>query len=598
MKHVDCDVLVIGSGAGGLSTAVVAAHAGLRVLVVEKSSQFGGTTARSGGWLWIPGTALAVGHGIRDEDAGLYLQQEAGGSFDAKRVAAFLEGGPKAVEFFVRNTAVQFDMPPVFPDYHAESQGGKPGGRSMVTRPLDARELGSRLKDLAGPLPELTVFGMMLGSGPDIIHFMRASRSFRSAWYVAKRLSRHFLQVARHGRGMLLTNGNALAGRLAKSAFDAGVELWLSSSATCLIQEDGRVAGADIEQDGAPVRVRASRGVVLACGGFPQDPVRRARLFPHVRRGAEHVSPSPSGNVGDGLRLGESVGAYVDVSLPNAAAWVPVSRLRRPDGSIGVMPHFIDRAKPGVIAVLPNGRRFTDESCSYHDFVQAMLRHCTDVGAPKAFLVCDHRAIRRYGLGSVRPFPFSLAPYLHCGYLHRAKTVAELAAKLGVPSDALQEAVRRFNTNAALGDDPEFAKGSTAYGRFQGDATHGPNPCIAPLNDGPFYAIEVGVGDLGTFAGLKVDEFCRPTRSDGTPIAGLYAVGNDSLSIMGGAYPGAGITLGPALTFGYIAGSHLVKQPSDAEGHQLPRGDFDAGPTPAQAARPEPTRARTPLTST
>ena len=242
----------------------------------------------------------------------------------------------------------------------------------MVARPFDGRELGSNISNLGAALPELTVFGMMLGSGKEIVHFMRATRSVQSAIYVAKRLSKHFLQVVRYGRGMMLTNGNALAGRLAKSAFDLDIPLWLSSPAKELITQNGQVRGAVIQHEGRNVSVTARRGVVLACGGFPHDIARRKALFPHAPSGTEHYSPGPTGNTGDGLRLGESVGGRVDTSLPNAAAWVPVSITTRKDGSKGVMPHFIDRAKPGVIAVTADGKRFTNEGSSYHDFVQAM----------------------------------------------------------------------------------------------------------------------------------------------------------------------------------------------------------------------------------
>jgi succinate dehydrogenase/fumarate reductase flavoprotein subunit len=556
----ECDALVAGPGCAGLAAAVTAGHSGLNMLIVEKEPRFGGTTARSGGWLWIPGTSLARDWGIVEspDQARTYLRHEAGNSFDATRVDAFLSAGPEAVDFFITNTAVRFDMPLTFPDYHAEAPGGAQGGRSMVTRPFDGRKLGAHISEIGSPLPELTIFGIMLGSGKDIVHFMRATKSPTSALYVAKRLSKHFLDVVRHGRGMTLTNGNALAGRLAKSAFDLNIPLWLSSPVRELIVEDGNVRGAIVDRGGRLVRVRAKRGVILACGGFPHDVARRKAMFPHAPTGQEHWSPGPTGNTGDGLRMAESAGGRVEDTLPNAAAWVPVSITKRKDGSEGVMPHFIDRAKPGVIAVTREGVRFANEGNSYHDFVQAMVKAAKPGEEIAAFLICDHRALRKYGLGCVPPFPMPIGRHLRTGYLKRGATLAELAAETGIDAKGLEATIAEFNVAAAEGRDPAFGKGSRAYNRYQGDALHGPNPCIAPLKDGPFYAIKLVIGDLGTYAGIKTDEHARALDAAGRPIAGLYAVGNDMASIMGGNYPGAGITLGPALTFGYIAGRHIA----------------------------------------
>ena len=264
MAHQEeVDVVVIGTGASGMAAAVTAASQGLKVLVLEKAPLYGGTTARSGGWLWIPGTKLATEQGI-SEPAGAaraYLEHEAGSHFDPARVDAFIENGPKAIDFFASKTCVQFDMPPIFPDYHAEAPGGLPGGRSMVTRPFDARELGDRVAQLAPPVPELTVFGMMLGSGKELWHFLRAFKSFESFFYVAKRFGGHMLDVVRYGRGMTLTNGNALAGRFAKAAMDLGIPVWLSSPVKKLLVEGDRVSGVIVERDGSRVEVRARPAV-------------------------------------------------------------------------------------------------------------------------------------------------------------------------------------------------------------------------------------------------------------------------------------------------------------------------------------------------
>lgn len=564
-EDITVDVLVVGTGASGMATAVTAASQGLKVLVVEKEARYGGTTARSGGWLWIPGTRLATEQGIQEPPgaAKAYLKHETTTHFDEKRVDAFLEYGPKAIDFFTKNTCVQFDMPAVFPDYHAEAPGGQPGGRSMVTRPFDGRELGKRIKQLAPPLPELTVFGMMLGSGPEIKHFMRAFKSPTSFVYVTKRLTKHFLDVLSNGRGMTLTNGNALAGRLAKAGMDLDIPVWLSSPVKKLVVEYDGIAGAVVQHEGKSVRVTAKRGVVLACGGFPHDVERRKQLFPHAPSGQEHYSPSPESNTGDGLRLAESVGGRVDPTIPHAAAWVPTSITTRPDGSRGVMPHFIDRAKPGVIAVTPMGKRFTNEGNSYHDFVQAMVKACEGEPEVSAWLLCDHKVLRSYGLGCVAPAPLPIGRHLRTGYLKRGATVKELADQIGIAPVTLEATVTEFNSTARTGQDPAFGKGSKAYNRYQGDALVTPNPCVAPLETGPYYAIKLVVGDIGTFAGLVTDENTRVLDAAGKPIKGLYAVGNDAASVMGGNYPGAGITLGPALTFAYVAGMQLAK----AEAH-------------------------------
>jgi len=557
VEVADCDALVVGSGAGGLAAAVTARKLGLDVIVAEKEPLFGGTTAFSGGWLWIPNHPMQSSIGVADSigEASTYLLHEAGEHYDAERIDAFLVNAPRMIEFFSRETAVQFDASAVFPDYHPQAPGGKAGGRSIVARAFDGRELGTMLGKLRPPLPELTVAGIMIGSGAELVHFMRWSKSLASAAFVARRLAGHACATLFHGRGVRLTNGNALAGRLLKAAIDGGVRLWPSSPARELVQEGGRICGARIEKDGVPVQVRARRGVVLACGGFPQDAARRLRLFPHAR----HHSPAPPGNTGDGLSLAHAAGARIDESLPNAAAWVPVSKVPRGDGTHGLFPHFIDRAKPGVIAVTRAGTRFVNEANSYHDFVQALFKAAPDHDEPCAWLVTDHRAIRAYGLGFVKPRPLPLAPHLKSGYLLRGETLAQLAQAAGLADPAAFEAtVARYNADAAKGLDPLFQKGSTAYNRFYGDADIRPNVCVAPIVAPPYYAVKVVVGDLGTYAGIATNGNGQALDSHKRPIPGLYAAGNDALSIMGGAYPGPGITLGPAMTFGWIAALHLA----------------------------------------
>ncbi len=566
MARAEYDLIVVGSGAGGLATAVTAARGGLRVLVLEKEPVFGGTTARSGGVLWVPCNPKSRELGIEDslEEARRYLQNEAGAQYDEARVTAFLENGPRMVEFFERETAVKFVAVPEFSDYHPGAPGGRSRGRSIVAAPYDAGQLGPEVKRLRPPLREITFVGMMFNASQEVSHFFNCTRSLKSALYVARRLLQHAREMLVHGRAQRLTNGNALVARLARSAFDAGVEIRTSAGVQRLVQQEGRVCGVEVAGAGGAERIAARLGVVLAAGGFPQDPELRARLFPH----AQHHSPAPPGNTGDGWRLAQSVGGQVGGDLPNNAAWIPVSLVPRGQGRFGVFPHLIDRYKPGIIAVDHTGKRFVNESHSYHDVGQAMQRACASRGETQAWLIADHRALRRYGLGFVKPFPLPVWPHLRSGYLVRGRTPADLARRIGVDPATLEQTLREFNGPAREGHDPAFGKGSTAYNRYLGDAQHQPNPCVAPLDQGPYYAVKMLMGDLGTFAGIRTDDRARVLDATGAPMPGLFAVGNDALSVMGGNYPGGGITLGPALTFGYLIGRHvcgLAAQPAPAQ---------------------------------
>ncbi len=554
-QAVEFDVVVVGTGAGGLSTAVAARKMGLSVLLLEKDAVYGGTTARSGGVLWIPNNPISIARPEPDslEAARAYLRHECGAHYDEARIEAFLAHGPRMVDFFMKETDVQLIPLPEYPDYHAESPGGRVAGRSIMAAPLDGRELGKRIKDLRPPLREITFVGMMFNSSAEIGHFFNVTRSWKSAVYVAKRLVTHAWEMATHGRAMRLTNGNALAARLAKTAFALDIPLWLSTPATALLREGGRVSGVlAARPDGSTVRITARKGVVLAAGGFPQDSQRRAALFPHAPTGREHFSPAPHTNTGDGLRLAESAGGGVARELPNAGAWIPVSLVPRGTGAAGVFPHLIDRYKPGVIAVNRQGRRFCNESDSYHDMGELMQQHCDSGPEVCAWLIADHRTLRRYGLGYAKPFPLPLGPHLRSGYLVRGRTLRELAAQAGIDGEQLERTVAQYNEGAADGKDLQFRRGWRAYNRFLGDRTHLPNPCVAPVQEGPFYAVKVVMGDLGTFAGIRTDAQARVMDASGDPIPGLFAAGNDNASVMGGGYPGGGITLGPAMTFGFI----------------------------------------------
>ena len=555
-----CDVLVIGSGAGGLSAAVCAAHLGLDVIVAEKEPVFGGTTAMSAGVIWIPGSSHARRAGVEDspESALSYLRNEVGNRLDHDLAEAFLDHGPRMLDFLESNSHLAYALAAPWPDYHPEVADSLPGGRSLWVDHFDGRRLGADFANLRRPLETTMIMGGMSIAREDVPHFLRMTRSFASALYVGRLFVRHLFDRLGHSRGTRIANGNALVARLAVTLKERGVPMLLSSPATRLLREQGRVCGAILDRSGRPVEVRASRGVVLACGGFPANESMKERYYPHLRAGKNHYSLPPRGNSGDGIRLGREAGATFSPDAGKAAAWTPVSLVPRPKGPSEPFPHFIDRGKPGVIAVDGGGARFVNEANSYHDFVLAMFEACRDESHIEVFLVADHRAIRRYGLGAVPPSPGRIGPHLRSGYLLRGESVEALAMESGIDPGGLSATVDRFNRAAERGEDPEFGKGGNVYNRFNGDPGHRPNPCLEPLRTPPYYAVRVIPGDLGTFMGVKTDARARVLDEAQSPVPGLYAVGNDMASFMGGNYPGAGITLGPAMTFGYIAAHHMA----------------------------------------
>lgn len=554
-QKLHCDLLVIGSGASGLATAVTAAHLGMKVIVLEKESVFGGTSAWSGGWLWVPRNPLAVEAGIVEDISAPteYLKHELGPYFNEEKVRAFLENAPVMVEFFRSKTSLQFIDGNKIPDFHGKTTGAALGGRSVCAAPFDGRKLGKELKRLRQPLDVISLWGMGIASGNDIKQFFNSTRSISSFLYVTRRVLRHFKDLMIHGQGTQLVNGNALVAGLAQSAFDKDVSIITNASVKQLNQEGLSITGATVEINGALQQIHASKGVVLACGGFPHDDHRKSIMFAHAPTGKEHVSAAPKSNTGDGIRLGESVGALFTKTLPSPAGWAPVSLVPKKNGAFAHFPHLIERGKPGIIAVNEQGKRFANEANSYNDFMGDLLKTAPHGVTPYAWLICDHRFIRRWGLGAVKPAPMPLCGHLQSGYLVKGKTIAELALAIGINEQALIETVSTYNQFAERGEDPEFGRGDTPYNRVAGDADHTPNPCVAPIKDGPYYAVKIHPGSLGTFAGLETNAKAQVLDQHQQVIPGLFAVGNDMTSVMAGHYPSGGITLGPGMTFAYIA---------------------------------------------
>ncbi|NKJ51166.1 succinate dehydrogenase [Burkholderia sp. SG-MS1] len=564
MADENYDLIVVGAGAAGLAAASIGAAEGHRVLLLEHTGRIGGTTAISGGMVWIPANHKMKDAGLEDSDeaARRYIEETVPGATNDARMQAFLQHGDAAIRHLEAHTALKLRPVRRYPDYYPDLPGATPGGRVLEPVPFDGRELGKDFALLRDPLPEFMLFGGMMISREDIPKLRRVGKSLAATWDVLKLIGRYARQRRRAHRGTTLVLGNALAARLFKSARELGVEIVLNAQVDRLVLDGGQVAGLRLRVDGQDKEVRA-RAVVLATGGISHDTTLRASFVP--AQAGQRSATANSGAQAGGARLAQAAGAAlsppsrgVDDAL---AFWVPVSCWQREDGSSAVFPHTVtDRAKPGLIAVNRHGKRFVNEAVSYHEFVRAQLRD-GDAAIP-AWLICDSRFLWKYGLGRVRPFALSTRRDVVSGYLRKAHTLDALADSIGVPRAAFLQTVQRLNAGAREGRDDEFGRGGNIYQRHLGDADRQPNPCVAPIEHGPFYAVAVFPADLGMAAGVVTDAHARVLRADGTPIDGLYACGNDMHSVMNGAYPGPGITLGPALVFGVIAAQHAL-------GHKL-----------------------------
>ena len=546
------DVVVIGAGAAGMSAALFAAIRGAKTLLVEKTGFVGGTSALSAGSLWIPNTRHASEVGASDSagDVERYLQQIVGNRADAGLRASFLKAGAEAVEVLEGNSEVKLRAYARHPDYRSELDGAAVAGRALEPLPFDGRLLGDALTLVRPPLPEFTLLGGMMVDRTDIGHLLSSTKSVKSLLHSTKLLARHARDRLGHSRGTRLVMGNALIGRLLYSLIRRDVDILTGVSLAKIIRlADARVTGAVLSSDGLSREVGIDSGLILAGGGFSRHAERRAATL----RTEEAWSSVALGATGDAQDKAIEIGARISDEDFSPAFWAPASIRRRRDGSQAVFPHFVlDRGKPGTMVVDSNGRRFVNEAISYHQFALEMLAQ--GKSAIPAFLIADAAAVRKYGLGMVRPGGWGTKSALADGYVAAADTIEQLAQRLNIDPGRLRATVDKMNGFAQTGCDLEFGRGSTVYQNHNGDASAGGvNPNLGPIATAPFYALRLYPSDIGTSAGLVTDDTARVLDSGNRPIAGLYACGNDMQSMMGGTYPGPGITLGPAVVFAYLA---------------------------------------------
>ncbi|HEX9063537.1 MAG TPA: 3-oxosteroid 1-dehydrogenase [Streptosporangiaceae bacterium] len=565
------DVVVAGSGAAGLTAALTAASRGLSVVVVEKDARFGGSTARSGGGLWVPGNSALGRAGVRDsaEAARRYLEFVAGQDVGKARQHAVLEHGPAMLDLILARTPLEFAWVPGYADYYPEAPGGLAGGRTIEPVPLDGRLLGPELSRLNPPyLPAPD--GMAI-TAAEYRWLSLGTSHPRAIWTTARVAAR--MAVTKALRRRTLSLGQALAAGLRAGLTEAGVPVWLDTPLTGLVAEDGAVTGIRVTRDGEPAVIRARRGVILATGGFERNAAMR-RQYQRPPIGTEWTVGSP-GNTGDGIVAGQDAGAALE--LMDDAWWGPSIPLTG-----GPFFCLSERSLPGCVLVNQAGQRFVNEAAPYVDAVHAMYdRHSEATPHIPAWLILDQRYRNRYvfaGMPPRKPLP---RRWYAAGTVFRDDTVAGLAGQIGVAADGLAGTIERFNGFARSGTDEDFGRGDSAYDRYYGDPRCRPNPNLAPLERPPFYAVKIVPGDLGTKGGLRTDERARVLRADGTPIGGLYAAGNVSAAVMGRSYAGAGATIGPAMTFGYIAALDLADQerPRPASGPGAP------GTAPLRAER-------------
>lgn len=555
------DVIVVGSGAGAMTSALFAAEQGLSVLVVEKSDKFGGTSAISGGGIWIPNNHYfaAKGGGDSVELALQYLKAATGEHGDDKRLRAYVKHAPQMIRALVDNSHVRYAVAAKYPDYYPQLPGSLAGGRTLDPELFDTSLLGDELANLRTPSPSTLLMGRIAWTARHAHKAM--SRSFGWRLLILGLMLRYKLDFkwrrkSRRDRRAAL--GSALVASLRRSLMDRNIPLWLNTDFQNLITDNGRVIGMQVCRDGQTLQLHARHAVIFGSGGVEQNQALRERYLPQPTLRDWSATP-PGNNTGAALQAGIELGAAT--ALMDWAWWAPTITVPGEEKPRGI---FAERAFPGAIVVNSLGRRFVNEAAPYLEFVDAMYRDNQHTGGKSipSWVIFDGHFRFNYAMGPLMPAQVMPDSRLRKEWLNtlyfKADSLAALAAQIGVDRAGLEQTVQKMNAYARSGVDADFGRGGNVFDRYYGDSNVKPNPCLAPLSKGPYYAMRLDAGDIGTKGGLLTNEHAQVVSQDGEVIPGLYAIGNCSASVMGTSYPGAGGTLGPAMTFGYIAAYHIA----------------------------------------
>lgn len=557
------DVVVVGSGAGAMTAAVTAAANKLRVLVIEKTGEYGGTSALSGGGIWIPCNHhfKAIGGKDSPEKAWTYLNNAIGDDIDEKRVRTYIDKAPEMIEWLENNSRVRYAVADKYPDYYPYLEGSLAGGRTLDPELFDSSVLGDELPRLRKGASGNMLMGKISWTARQAHKAMSKSRGWRLMvlWLMLRyKLDALWRKRTGEDRDRRTALGNSLVASLRASLLDRGVDMWLNTGCLELIEENGRVTGVVAIREGKRIAIGAKRGVILGAGGFEQNPLLREKYLPGPTNVAWSATP-PGANTGSTLEAAQKLGAATE--MLDKAWWAPTLLIPGEDKARGV---FAERAFPGAIVVNGQGKRFVNEAAPYLEFVDAMYANNEQTGGQSipCWAIFDSKFRFNYAMGPLMPGQIMPDSRLNAEWLNnvyfRADTLEELAGQIGVDGAGLAKTVERMNRYAATGTDEDFGRGGNVFDRYYGDSNVTPNPCLAPVAKGPFYAMPMQAGDIGTKGGLKTDEHARVLLENGEAIGGLYAIGNTSASVMGGTYPGAGATLGPAMTFGYLAALHIA----------------------------------------